>query len=55
MVDQKLAMAKSGALYFKVDKFQRSYSVVETEDLKVNCIVLNKTMEGYDPSEVIVR
>jgi hypothetical protein len=55
IVDQKIAMAKSGALYFRVDKFQRSYSVVENEDLKVNCTILNKTAEGYDTKEVVVK
>ena len=34
---------KSSALHFRVDKFEKSYAVVEQEDLKIECKISNRT------------
>jgi hypothetical protein len=55
-VDPSVPTAKPfTGLLFRVDKFLRSYSVVENEDLKINCFVMNRTAEGFDINEIALR
>ncbi len=40
---------------FRVEKFKKSYSVVELDDLKINCKVTNRTMEVNVKEDIIIK
>lgn len=42
-------------LMFRVEKFERSYSVVEAEDLKIECKVTNRTSEIDIKNDVLIK
>ena len=38
-----IVSAEDNSLHFRVDKFEKSYAVVEQEDLKIECKISNRT------------
>lgn len=40
---------------FRVEKFEKSYSVVEAEDLKIECKVTNRTSEIDIKNDVLIK
>jgi hypothetical protein len=45
----------SGSKQFRLEKLPRSFNVIESDDLKINCVPLNRTEHGFNMDEIEIK